>query len=86
MVSPMPYRVEQAVAGGWIVVESVKTPAPLAIKLHPGELDVISLARERGVPAVLMDDSKARVAAELAGLEPRGTLWVFLQALRQGSP
>ncbi|GAG43949.1 unnamed protein product, partial [marine sediment metagenome] len=50
--------------------------------LHPGEEEVMSLAKEIGTEIVLVDDIKARVACELAGLSPRGTLWLLLKAIK----
>lgn len=39
---------------------------------------------ESGIKTVLMDDAKARTAAELEGLSPRGTIWVLLEAVKNG--
>ncbi len=81
---PDAYRVEAAIKDGWMCVKQVTVHEPVRLPLHAGEMDVISLAKEKGISAVLMDEAKARVAAELAGLEPRGTLWVFLESVRNG--
>jgi predicted nucleic acid-binding protein len=75
--------VEEAVKAGWIIVRAVKRAFPVNINLHPGETEVIALAKEAGITAVLMDDAKARLASELAGLTPRGTLWLLLEAVRK---
>jgi predicted nucleic acid-binding protein len=32
-----------------------------------------------------MDDSRARAAAEIAGLKPRGTLWLLLEAIKKNA-
>ena len=50
--------------------------------MHYGELEVISLAGEEGIKKVLVDDAKARSVADIAGLQPVGTLWVILQAVK----
>jgi predicted nucleic acid-binding protein len=52
------------------------------IPLHYGELEVISLAVQEGVTKVLIDDAKARSIADIAGLQPVGTLWIVLQAVK----
>lgn len=76
------FRVEKAVSEGWIVVKGVNQLHRTEIPIHRGELEVISLAKEAGVQTVLIDDTKARLASELAGLQPRGTLWLILQAVK----
>lgn len=55
----------------------------MSIPLHPGEVEVISLALEARIDLLIMDDAKARAAAELAGLKPRGTLWLLLEAIKR---
>lgn len=68
-----------------------------SIQLGKGESEAISLAIEKNVPIVLMDERRGRAAAEARGLLPIGTLnildladerghldgWVALDALRQ---
>lgn len=76
------YRVERALTQGWMIVQGVKIIYPVEITIHPGEVEVISLAREKGIETVLMDDVKARAASEIAGLRPVGTLWLMLKAVR----
>jgi predicted nucleic acid-binding protein len=46
-------------------------------------VEVISLALEARIDLLIMDDAKARAAAELAGLKPRGTLWLLLEAIKR---
>ena len=65
-----------------MIVQDVKVVYPVEISIHPGEADVISLAKEKGIEAVLMDDAKARAASEMADLSPVGTLWLILKALK----
>jgi len=77
------YRVENAIESGWITIQDVTTNFPVKIPIHEGESEVISLAKETGINNVLMDDAKARAAAELAGLQPVGTLWVILQSVKK---
>ena len=53
----------------------------IPIKLEPGEIAVLSLAKRQGLIEVLVDEISARTAARLMGLEPRGTIFVLLKAL-----
>ena len=76
------YRVERAIKQEWMTVQDVKAIYPVEIMIHPGEAEVISLAREKGIKRVLIDDAKARVASEMAGLEPVGTMWLILKAVK----
>lgn len=77
------YRVEKAIAQSWLVVKEVKNIFTLEVLLHSGEIEVISLAKDKGIKTVLMDDAKARSVGELAGLKPIGTLWIILQAVKK---
>lgn len=76
------YRVDQAIKQGWILVQEVKEFYPNEIPVHPGEAEVISLAKEMDIEIVLIDDVKARTAGELAGLKPIGTLGILLKAIK----
>ena len=75
------YLVDEAIKEGWISVQTVKELHPVQIPVHPGEREVISLAKELGILRVLMDDTKARKASELLGLKPTGTLGIILRAV-----
>ena len=75
--------VEAALQREWIEVRQAKAIS-IPIPLHPGEEGVISLAREAGIRIVVLDEPSARLDARLCGLEPRGTLYVLLEALRRG--
>ena len=76
------YRVDQCIKKGWMVVRDVDVTYVPGIPLHPGEAEVISLAIEMNVKEVLMDDAKGRLACQLAGLKPIGTLGILLRALQ----
>jgi len=76
------FLVEKAINDGWIAVKNVNHLFEVDIGLHTGEVEVISLAKELGIETVLMDDAKARIAAEVAGQTPRGTLWLLLEAVK----
>lgn len=72
--------VEKAIGEGWLKVlktELVKVP----IKLEVGEIAAISLAKNKGVGEVLVDEVSARTVARLLDLKPRGTIFVLLKAL-----
>ena len=76
--------VKQAIAEGWIEVKTV-TPLELLkeVGIDQGELEAISLAVEMNEKEILLDQTHARVAAELVGLQPRGTLFVLLTILKK---
>jgi len=74
------YVVENAIREGWIKVLRVES-FRVHIRLEAGEVAVLSLAKEHGVREVLVDEAPARVAANLMGLTPRGTIYVLLKAL-----
>lgn len=76
------YCVERAITQGWMIVQDVKIIYPVEITIHHGEVEVISLAKEKGIETVLMDDAKARAASEMAGLRPIGSLWLILKAVK----
>lgn len=76
------YTVEAAITDGWLKVlntELVKVP----IKLEPGEVATLSLAKSLGLKEVLVDEVSARTAARLLNLKPRGTIFVLLKALEK---
>ena len=76
------YRVEKAISEGWLKVKKVNNHISFEFSLHAGEIEVISLAREMEIKTVIIDDAKARSAAELAGLIPVGTLGIILHAVK----
>ena len=76
--------VEQAIQEGWIIVRKTETlPILYQMGIDQGELEAISLAIAMKRKEVLLDQTHARVAAELLGLTPRGTLFVLLRALKE---
>lgn len=76
------YRVEKCINEGWLNIKEVNKLLSFDFPLHFGELEVISLAVQKGIKKVLIDDAKARSVADLAGLQPVGTLWVILKAVK----
>lgn len=74
--------IEKAIKEGWIKVSKtnlISTP----IELETGEIAVLSLAKKTKIRQVLIDETSARTAARLMGLQPRGTISVLLSALRR---
>lgn len=53
-------------------------------RLHQGELEVMTLAREQGIGFVALDDRTARRRAGQMGLQPIGTLGILLLAHKRG--
>ena len=77
------FRIKKMINDGWLHIRAAKTHFQGELRIHPGETEVISLALETGIKTVLMDDVKARTAAELAGLSPKGTIWLLLKAVKR---
>lgn len=77
------YLIEQGINLGWLKVHQVKTILKFDIEIDAGEKAAISLAQEKKQKIVLIDEIAARTAAKLVKLEPRGTIFVLLQALKQ---
>lgn len=75
------YVVEKAIRDGWLKVLTVET-LDVSMKLEPGEVAVLSLAKKLGCREVLVDEVSARTAARLMELTPRGTVFVLLKALK----
>ncbi|MFQ6124654.1 MAG: hypothetical protein ACE5R6_08635 [Candidatus Heimdallarchaeota archaeon] len=76
------YIVENAVNKGWLNVQSTD-PLELPIKLDPGEVATISLAKKLKISEVLVDEVSARTATRLLGLKPLSTLFVLLKSLEK---
>ena len=74
------YIIERAIDDGWLKVLRTE-PIEVPIKLQPGEIAVLSLARKLGLREVLVDEASARATARLLDLTPRGTVYVLIKAL-----
>lgn len=75
--------VEAAIESGWIVVEGVDSdPAVERFDLETGETAALSLALERDCDLILADEEAVREVARLLDLQPRGTLSVLFDELR----
>ena len=83
--SGSPQVVKDWIATGpaWVNVES-PTAIDATIRLGKGEVEAISLAKERKAELVLIDDRKARRAAIDRGLEVAGTINILEIAARRG--
>lgn len=76
--------IEEAINEGWIIVRKVEPLVTLRqMGIDQGEKEAISLAVEMNRKEILLDQTHARVAAELVGLKPKGTLFVLLKALKE---
>ena len=74
------YVIEKAIEDGWLKVIRAEV-LEIPIKLEPGEIAVLSLAKRLRQREVLVDETSARTAARLMELIPRGTVFVLLKAL-----
>lgn len=74
------YIIERGIDDGWLKVLKAE-PIEVPIKLQPGEVAVLSLAKKLGLREVLIDEASARATARLLDLTPRGTVYVLLKAL-----
>jgi len=77
------YLIEQGIKAGWLKVERVSAYLKFDIDIDAGEKAAISLAQEKKQRVVLIDEIAARTAAKLLKIEPRGTIFVLLLALKQ---
>jgi predicted nucleic acid-binding protein len=68
----------------WVEVHQLGIPDDYLPDLGPGEREAIYLATKIGVDALLMDDAKARLAAERFNLRVFGTLGVLDAAALRG--
>lgn len=77
----------QKAVNDWIEVHPIQQmdlARSLLTKLGWGESEAITLALENNADLVLLDDRKARIAAEFMGLQVRGTVGLLIQAYRRG--
>jgi len=71
----------------WVHIEKVidNEKVRLLYELDRGEAEVIILAKEKGIPCVLIDEKVARLQARILGLEVIGTLGLLLKAKKMGA-
>lgn len=77
------FIVEDGIKEGWIIVKEVE-PLPLLnnLGIDKGEIEAISLTCQMK-KEILLDQTHARVAAQMFGLKPKGTIFVLLRALKK---
>lgn len=71
----------------WIKIESISGINPLLVNetgLDTGELAALSLALERGISDVLIDERAARAVAFSLALRPVGVLGILLRSKAKG--
>lgn len=81
--APNMVRAWAAAPPSWLVVQQPKAILP-NLRLGKRESQAISLAKELGATAVLIDDERARRTAERVGLSVQGTLGVLLLGAEAG--
>ena len=80
---PDAYIVEKAISEGWIIIEKAEIIVELEkTGIDRGELEAISLAVKKK-DEILLDQTHARIAGELVGLKPKGTLYILFLALKE---
>lgn len=70
----------------WLRIQQPRTTeaVPTTGDLGPGEVEVLSLAKERPEAVAVLDDRRARQAAEALGLRLTGTLGLLLDLKSAG--
>ena len=83
MGDPNAETVRAACEAGWMVVVSPTDTSRVTLlraQLHAGEAEMLVMAEEQGVDAVLVDDLRARNLATVMGLRVIGTAGIILLA------
>jgi len=87
---PDAYAIEQAMSDGWLIQESltqktIEKSEALAhmMRIDIGEAQAIILAKQKNEKDILIDQTNARAVARNLGLNPRGTIFVILTALKR---
>ena len=68
----------------WLKVVSPSSRLPSTTLLGDGEADALSLAKELGIPDVLIDERRGRKIAQREGLNPLPTLAIIELAAARG--
>lgn len=79
---PDAFLIENEIMSGFIKVKKAGRLIKTTFELELGELSTLSLAKELKIDEVLIDETLARTAAKMAGLIPKGTLYVLLKNLK----
>lgn len=77
-------RLEKFLKQENVTIIKIKKMRQFSAVLGKGEMAVLNIAVEKEISDVLLDDRRARALAKLHGLTPRGTIWVILNALKNG--
>ena len=77
------FLIEKEISEGWIKVEKVHTLLKWDFNIHLGEKAAISLAKQKNQSLILVDEVAARTAAKIVQVEPKGTIFVLLSALKE---
>ncbi|MBI5413406.1 DUF3368 domain-containing protein [Candidatus Peregrinibacteria bacterium] len=77
-------RLEKFLKQKTIKIIKIKKLRQFSAILGKGEMAVLNIAVEKKISDVLLDDRRARSLAKLHGLTPRGTIWVILNAFKNG--
>ena len=79
-------QVKLAIQQKYLVVKAVKKQRAdiVALSLHKGEKETLSLSLEHNADLVLFDDMLARSNAQALGFSVKGTLGVITKAYRKG--
>lgn len=82
--TPAPVRAWIAAPPEWLVVQAPSGPLVPRPGVDLGEAEALQLATDMKADALLVDDARARAAARIAGISPRGTLAVIGLAAEAG--
>jgi len=81
--APESVKIWAASPPAWLRVSNPSLTVTTFIKLDPGELQAISLAKELGVASILIDERKGRRVAGEHGLFAIGTLTILEMAAQK---
>ncbi|MHB1276746.1 MAG: DUF3368 domain-containing protein [Candidatus Humimicrobiaceae bacterium] len=79
---PDAFLIEKEIEYGFIKVKKAGRLIKTTLELELGELSTLSLAKELKIDEVLIDETLAHTAAKMAGLIPKGTIYVLLKNLK----
>lgn len=83
---PDSLQVKLAIQQKHLAVKAIKKQSAdiVALPLHKGEKETLSLSLEHKADLVLLDDMLARSEAQVLGFSVKGTLGVIVEAYRKG--
>lgn len=87
---PDAYIIEQAITDGWLIPhtltqKTIRESETLAhmMAIDVGEAQAITLAKQKKEKTILIDQTNARAAARNFQLNPRGTIFIMLTAIKR---